>query len=145
MSRSLSQLLCAIAATAAATTAFATAELRSVDGNVLVSTKDGFMVATDKLRVESGVTVSTTARGTVTVVFDAGCEIKLEPNQRLLVRSGTPCAALLASVEPIALAPAVAVAPTGSTIAGASLLAFGASTGTGIYLYNRNSRNVSPN
>jgi hypothetical protein len=125
--------------------AFAAAELRNVDGNVLVSTKDGLSVASEKLRVDSGVTVSTTAKASVLVVFDVGCEVKLEPNQKLMVRGGTPCAALLASVEPVALAPVVAAAPVLGTVTGTSLLALGASTATGVYLYNRSSRNVSPN
>jgi hypothetical protein len=81
------------------------AELKDVVGNVLVSRESGLAAGSEALRLVEGTRVITTAKGTVTVKYDNGCEVKLEENQRFEVESGKPCTALVAQAQSILLEP----------------------------------------
>jgi hypothetical protein len=127
------------------------AQLRDLKGNVLVSNATGMSAATDGQSIPNKVRVTTTAKSEVVIRFAEGCDVKLAENQRLDVDGCRPCAALLAAVQAVPVDVALgAVAPAaGATgVTGSSLLttaAIGTTTGVGIYLLNRNRRNVSPN
>jgi type 1 fimbria pilin len=127
------------------------AQLRDLKGNVLVSNATGMSAATDGQSIPNKVRVTTTAKSEVVIRFAEGCDVKLAENQRLDVDGCRPCAALVAAVQAVPVDVALgAVAPAaGATgVTGSSLLttaAIGTTTGVGIYLLNRNRRNVSPN
>lgn len=123
------------------------AELREVQGNVLVSDAAGMSSGVDKQRLKNMVRVTTTSRASSVVVFDCGCEVRLKENERLDVQTPSTCAGLLAAVQTVPIgAPIGAVAAPAaggiSTTTGA-LVATG--VGVGAYLLYRNNRNVSPN
>ena len=71
------------------------ARLKQVTGNVLVSGQSGLATGNEAQPLANGVRIITTANSRVIVVFDNGCEVRMEENQRLDVESGKPCAALL--------------------------------------------------
>jgi hypothetical protein len=129
------------------------AELKNVKGNVLVSNPSGMAAANDGQRVPNKVRVTTTSKAEVLIRFDQGCDVALKENQRVDIDECRPCSAILASVQPVPLDVALgAVAPgaapaVGGTIAGVSTgaTAIAVGAGVGIYLYNRDRRNVSPN
>ena len=64
------------------------ARLQQVQGNVLVSQADGLASAGDSLRLDNGSRVITTANGRAIVIYDDGCEVIVEPNQRLEINRG---------------------------------------------------------
>ena len=103
---------------AVAQTGSTVVELKDVPGQVVVSEGDVSSSATDGLRVAKNTTITTTARAGVTVVFDDGCRVTLQESQRLVVDSGRPCAALIASVTSAVPAALGAAAGTGGTAAG---------------------------
>jgi len=122
------------------------AELRDVQGNVLVSDAQGMASGVENRRLKNRDRVATTARGSVLVRFDCGCEVRLRENERLDVESPRSCAALLAAVTTatpaVAIgAPVATAAATGSYVAPAAIGA----AGVGGYLLYRNNRNSSPN
>jgi hypothetical protein len=123
----------------------AVAVLKSLNGNVLVSDKTGISSAATGQRIANGVRVTTTAKASVTVAFDCGCEVQLSENQRLDVELPRACAALVAGVQPVAVAAALG-APTVAplTVTPTGLLTVGAIGGGGYALLRRD-RNVSPN
>jgi hypothetical protein len=122
------------------------AELRDVQGNVLVSTKDGMSTGVDKQVVVNKSRVTTTSRASVTVAFACGCDVKLKENERLDIETPATCAGLLASVTAV---PASAAIGATTAVAGGltptSTALIGAGVGVGAYLIYRNNRNVSPN
>lgn len=121
------------------------AELREVQGNVLVSDAQGMTTAADSQRVRNKVRVTTTSRAGVLVRFDCGCDVRLKENERLDIDAPSACAALLAAVQPVPAAGALgAVATTGATISPTGALIV-TGVGVGAYLLYRNNRNVSPN
>ena len=83
-----------------------TAQLKNVDGNVLVSTAQGAIAGVNGLAVPDKSLVTTTSNGVVDIVLPAGCTINLKPNQRVEVDVTKTCEALLALVTtaPSALA-----------------------------------------
>ena len=108
------------------------AELKDVQGQVLVGEGDVSSSATDGLRVAKNATITTTARAGVTVVFDNGCRVTLQESQRLVVDSGTPCAALIASVTS-AVPAALGAAAGGAAVAGGvSVTALALAGGVGV-------------
>jgi hypothetical protein len=121
------------------------AVLRDLQGNVLVSDKDGVASATAGQRVANKSRVTTTSKASVVVEFDCGCTVQLAENQRIDVELPSGCRALLAAVQAVptgvalggAAVPAATITPTG-------LLAVGA-IGVGGYALLRRNRNVSPN
>lgn len=122
------------------------AELRDVQGNVLVSDAAGMTSGVDKQRIKNAVRVTTTARAAAVVAFDCGCEVRLKENERLDVELPKACPALLAAVQAVPVGVALGAVPavTGgiSTTTGALI---GTTVGVGAYLLYRNNRNVSPN
>lgn len=115
------QLVLAVAASLAAAHAFAQqparegiAQLKGVKGNVLLSRESGLAAGGDATRVVERTRVITTANSEVIVVYDNGCEVRLQANQRFEVDSRKPCAALIASVE------SILVQPAGAAIAGSA-------------------------
>ena len=96
------------------------AKLQQVTGNVLVSREAGLSTGAEAQEIANGSRIITTANSRVVVVFDNGCRVEMQENQRLEVDSRKPCAALLA--EGLAIAqPAVAV-PLANYIVPAALL-----------------------
>jgi hypothetical protein len=71
------------------------AQLKQLNGNVLVSRDTGMTAGAELLKVANGTRVITTANSAVVVVFDNGCEVRMKENQRLDVESDKPCAALV--------------------------------------------------
>lgn len=69
----------------------AVARLRKVEGNVLVSGKSGLSSAEGPVPLQEGARVITTAESSAVVVFNDGCEVTLQANQRLEVESDRPC------------------------------------------------------
>lgn len=91
------------------------AQLKNVNGNVLVSGQAGLAAGSEAQPLVNGTRIITTANSEVVIVFDNGCEVRMAENQRFDVESGKPCALLL----PQALAaPVPAVGPA---LAGAIL------------------------
>lgn len=126
------------------------AELRDLQGNVLVSDSAGMASAGTGQRIKNKVRVTTTAKAGVTIAFDCGCSVSLKENQRLDVELPATCPAVLAAVATAAPDVALGALPAGS--AGASGAALGGwvgpvavGAGVGGYLIYRHNRNVSPN
>ena len=127
----------------------AIAELRDVQGNVLVSDVVGMSSGVEKQRLKNMVRVTTTSCAAVVVAFDCGCDVRLKENERLDVAIPRTCAALVAGVQPVPTgAPIGAMAPTATTSTGISSTTgalIAGTVGVGAYLLYRNNRNVSPN
>lgn len=127
------------------------AELRDLQGNVLVSDAAGMASAGAGQRIKNKVRVTTTAKAGVTIAFDCGCSVSLKENQRLDVDLPATCPAVLAAVATAAPDVALGAVPAGT--AGASGAALGGlggqiaigAAGVGGYLIYRHNRNVSPN
>ena len=122
------------------------AALRDVQGNVLVSDKNGMASASAGQRIGSGVRVTTTAKASALIAFDSGCMVQLKENERIDVESPRSCAELLAAVT--SAAPALVIgAPVATATATSSYVAplVGGAAGVGGYLLYRNNRNSSPN
>ena len=88
----------------------AVAQLKQLNGNVLVSRDTGMTAGAELLKVTNGTRIITTANSEVVVVFDNGCEVRMKENQRLDVESDKPCAGLVPAN--------LAVAPAGPGFAG---------------------------
>lgn len=122
------------------------AELREVQGNVLVSDAQGMASGADSQRLKNKVRITTTSRSGVLVRFDCGCDVRLKENERLDVETPRPCAALLAAVQPVPVgAPIGAVTTTAATSISSPGALIVTGVGVGAYLLYRNNRNVSPN
>lgn len=160
--RSVFRLIAATALSVAASHAFAqsacesadvagrptVAELRDLQGNVLVSDAAGMASAGAGQRIKNKVRVTTTAKAGVTIAFDCGCSVSLKENQRLDVDLPATCPAVLAAVATAAPDVALGAVPVGAS--GAALGGFGGpiavgAVGVGGYLIYRHNRNVSPN
>jgi hypothetical protein len=114
MKMNASKLVWALAAAAAiagvpqARAQSTVAKLQQVTGNVLVSREAGLATGAEAQEIANGSRIITTANSRVVVVFDNGCRVEMQENQRLEVDSRKPCAALV--VEGLALAqPALAI------------------------------------
>lgn len=121
------------------------AELREVQGNVLVSDKAGMASAISGQRVPNGVRITTTSKASVTVAFDCGCNVQLKENERIDAELPRSCAGLLAAVT--GAAPATALGASAVTATAGSFTApiIAGAVGVGGYLLYRNGRNSSPN
>lgn len=121
------------------------AELRELQGNVLISDPSGMATGVETQRLKNQVRVTTTSRSTVLIAFDCGCDVRLKENERLDVDAPRACAALLAAVQPVVTGTPLgaAVATAGISTPTTALLATG--VGVGAYLLYREIRNVSPN
>ena len=131
----------------ATTSAFAqpTAQLKNVEGNVLVSTAQGAVAGINGLALPDKTLVTTTSNGLADVVTPAGCTISLKPNQRLEVDVTKTCEALLALVTTAPGAVALGAGGTAAGLSGSTIaMALGGVAGAAI-LINRNNRNSSPN
>lgn len=150
-----------VAASMAAGPAFAqqpqntVAKLKDMQGNVLVSQGDAMAAGAPDQRLPIGTRVVTTAGAKVTISYDVGCDITLNPNERFTVRAGE-CGALIKEV--VALGPAegaigggtagTATAAAGGAAASGlpTLVGIGVVVGSGIYVYDAWKRSVvSPN
>lgn len=117
------------------------ARLERLKGNVLVSRDSALVAGAEATPLVAGARVITTARSEVVVVYEDGCEVRLQENQRFEVETGKPCAALVAQ-STVAPPPAAAV----GSLAG--LLVPGAVGAGGAYAALRDARDdrqVSPN
>jgi hypothetical protein len=124
-----------------------TAQLKNVEGNVLVSTAQGAVAGANGLTVPDKSLVTTTSNGSTDIVTPAGCTISLKPNQRVEVDVTKTCEALLALVTAAPGAGALGAAGAGGVAAGLSgttiALGLGAAAGAGI-LIARHRRHSSP-
>ena len=124
------------------------AQLKDVQGNVLVSRESGLGAGREGLRLSKGMRVITTNKSSVIVVYDDGCEVKLKANERFEIQTGKPCAALAALPESILATPAGAAvaASAGSAAAFAAALPAlgGALAGLEALRSMRESNPVSP-
>lgn len=108
------------------------AKLRQVEGNVLVSQESGLASAEDSLRLEDRSRVITTANAKVIVVYDDGCEVTLEPNQRLEIRTDKECAERVVQADTLFKEPAgLAFAAGGTGLVGGATAAALAGVGGG--------------
>jgi hypothetical protein len=117
-----------------------------VKGNVLVSKSSGLAAGTEGMRLVEGVRVITTNESHALVVYDDGCQVALQANQRFQVEKGRACAALASQPESILQTPegaTVTTAATGLAIAGVLLPALGVA-GVAELLKRRDDRTVSP-
>ena len=90
------------------------AKLAELKGNVLVSRESGLVSGADALRIVPGTRIITTANSRVVIVYDHGCRVTLEENQRYEVEDrGKPCALF---VLPQAIMVPTAVASAATTI-----------------------------
>ena len=109
------------------------ATLKSVEGNVLVSGEAGLGSADSKSRLVESSRVITTANATAVVEYDDGCEVKLEPNQRLEIDSDKPCKERVVQAESILKEPAGLMLAGGAGAAGgAAAAALTGSLGAGV-------------
>ena len=90
------------------------ARLKQVTGNVLVSREAGLATGNEAQALVNGSRIITTANSTAVVVFDNGCEVRLNENERLDIDSDKPCAAML--VQGLGPAPLLAGAPAMGTV-----------------------------
>ncbi|HEX6245509.1 MAG TPA: hypothetical protein VFZ61_31515 [Polyangiales bacterium] len=107
----------------------AVAQLKQLNGNVLVSRDTGMTAGAELLKVTNGTRIITTANSEVVVVFDNGCEVRMKENQRLDVDSDKPCAGLVPANLAVA-APAAGPGFVGLLVPGL-LGAGGAAAGVG--------------
>ena len=109
------------------------ADLRLVEGNVLVSQETGLASAEKGLRLEDRSRVITTANAKAIVTYDDGCEVTLEPNQRLEIRDDKACAERVAQADTIFKEPAgIAFAASGTGLVGGATAAALAGVGGGV-------------
>ena len=121
------------------------AMLHDIAGNALVSKESGLGAGAEGLRLAPGTRVITTSRSRAVVVYDDGCEVKLDENERFEVETGKPCAALVAMVQPMIAAPAaVAGATAGAASAYAIALPALGVAGVAALRSRRESQPVSP-
>lgn len=135
------------ASLAVAQTGSTVAELKDVQGQVLVAEGDVSSSATDGLRVAKNVSITTTARAGVTVVFDSGCRVTLKESQRLVVDPTMACEALIASVgSAVPAALGAGVGAGGAAAGGLSVttLAVAGGLGVGALIYANCRRKASP-
>ncbi len=86
------------------------AQLRDVQGNVLVSRESGLGAGREGLRLLVGVRVITTNKSEATIVYDSGCQVRLKENERFEVEADKPCEVLAAMPQSILSTPAGATA-----------------------------------
>lgn len=134
----------------ATTSAFAQpmAQLKKVEGNVLVSTAQGAVAGVNDLAVPDKTLVTTTSNGYVNVVTPKGCTISLTPNQRLEVDVDKSCdaLALLVTAAPGAVGlGAAGVGGAGAFGVGGTTLALIGTAALGAAAFARVNRNSSPN
>ena len=122
-----------------------TAQLRNVEGNVLVSTVQGAVAGVNGLAVPDKSLVTTTSSGLVDVVLPSGCTINLKPNQRVEVDVTKTCEALLALVTAAPGAVALGAGGAAAGIAGTNIALIAGALGAGAILIDRGNRNSSPN
>jgi hypothetical protein len=92
------------------------ARLRDVVGNVLVSGESGLSSAEGSASLLEGSRVITTAEAKAVVVYNDGCEVTLEANQRLEIENDLPCRQRILLAQSIFLEPgALAAGAAGAT------------------------------
>ena len=110
--------------------------LSGVNGLVTVAQGNLVTNGVNGLPLFDGMRIVSSSTGAALIKLDNGCDIPLAPNQAVVIQTGKPCAALLASVHPVpAAAAGAAVAAGGANPAligvGALLLLGGAGGGGG--------------
>jgi hypothetical protein len=141
----------------AGTTAPAVARLVIIEGDALASTESGLIAVTQGASFSNGTRVMTMAKSKGTIEYADGCRVELEPNMRVEIRLGIPCAARQRLAVQTVLDPATQLAVEGglaspgnipglvlSGDAGA-LVGFGVAAGVAIAINNRPNDSVSPN
>jgi hypothetical protein len=93
------------------------AQLKGVKGNVLLSRQTGLAAGAESTRIVEHTRVITTANSEVVVVYDNGCEVRQQENQRFEVETDKPCAALVAQTQSILVEPAGTALSGGSAVA----------------------------
>lgn len=83
-------------------------EAAEVKGLVTMSHGTTVGSVVDRTPLVDGARVVTSSSGSVTLKFERGCDVKLKPNQSVIVRRDETCEALIAAVQAIAPAPAAA-------------------------------------
>ena len=118
------------------------AKLKDIEGTVLVSQGDAMAAGAKDQRLRPDARVVTTAGSKVTINYDKGCDVRLEENQRFVVRELGECAALIASVT----GTGVGAAAVGGGISGMAVLgAVGVGAAITYAVDRDRSRSVSPN
>lgn len=72
------------------------ATVQDVSGAVTITAGDTVKPAVEGSRVTDGAVVITAGDGSSVVVFDNGCNVRIEPNESLTVDTSLSCAALVA-------------------------------------------------
>lgn len=126
--------------------------LHGLEGNVLVSVDSGLIAGREGLTMSEYTRVVTTGTGKLVVSYCDGCDVPLEPNQRLEIRLTQPCARRALDVRAVLIdsavigsvsAPFASAALGGSLQAGAGVL--GGLGGSIAIVRGREDDVVSPN
>jgi hypothetical protein len=125
-------VLCASVAAFAQSQPQAIGKVAEVEGVVTVS--NGLTVATAVLGspVIEGTRYVTAASGSTLLRMDRGCDIRLKPNESLLIDGNRDCAALLALVQPVGANLAAVVIPGAALPVTAGTAAAGTAGSTGV-------------
>jgi len=115
-------------------------KLIKVEGLVTVSSGQSLANAVNDAKLIVGSRIVTTSSGFVTLNFDNGCDIRLEPNQSVTVEDSNNCAAILAAVQTL---PVVAAAGAGAGLLVPALILVGG--GLAIAGGGNSTNNTSPN
>lgn len=122
------------------------AELRKVEGNVLVSDAVGMTSGVEKQPLKNNMRVTTTSRASVTVSYRCGCDVNLKENERVDIAAPNTCAALIAAVQAVPVGVALgAVAPVAGGLTAGTGALIATTVGVGAFILFRRDRNVSPN
>jgi hypothetical protein len=95
--------------------------LTGVQGLVTVGGGDSLVNAVTGAPLVVGNRIVTTSSGAATLAFESGCVVALKANESITVTSGADCKALLAAVQPVGGAAAVAVV-AGASAGGAGVV-----------------------
>ncbi len=123
-------LLCGLIAAGSAFAQNTIGEADEVKGLVTMSDGNTVTSVADRTQLIEDARVVTSSTGYVTLKFDRGCEVKLEPNQSLVLRRDESCEKRLAAVRTLGSAGVFAFLPGGSAgpLIGLGIVAGGAAS-----------------
>lgn len=113
MIRSLA-LAVALLSSASAFAQGGSAQLASVDGQILVNSGEGFQIAIEGTSLAAGHLVSVTEGASGFIVFQDGCRYELQGGTMATVPEGSPCAGYVVNVARIAPASGSTAAAAGA-------------------------------
>lgn len=133
------------------------AQLKSLQGNVLISGAEGLVSADLTTRLTQTSRLLSTSNATALLEYDDGCQVKISADQRAEIRIDIPCDERAATASSVYSKPEAQVASGGATPGAAASAALTGAVGTGIaagvagaalastIAIKRRDRNTSPN